>query len=452
MKTPLVLRILVVAGLAILLLVPIALIQGKIHERRATADGVLRDFAAETAGPQTVAGPLIALTCEETYVEERDVKRAGKAETVSERKTKACPTGYVAPRSLKVAGEMPVESLHRGIYPIRLYGAVLQFSGDFEWPQPAAPNGANTRTWKHAYLVTAVRDPRGIKHATASIAPKLLDARSPEIGVTYAIEEDLGAFTSRPPGTRVDFRHQLRLVGTSQIAIAPVGDVTEITLASNWAHPSFNGAWTPDQRDISLEGFRATWRTSHLATGGQALWEKEARAGKIVESPSVARVMLFDPVNIYALSYRATEYGFLFVLFTFTAIALTEVVAGLRLHVMQYALVGLALAVFFLLLIALSEHIDFDRAYVAAALACVALIVFYLRHPLGTTLRAAAFGSLVATLYGALFVLLKSEDHALLMGSLLVFGALATLMAATRRLDWGEVAARMSLDPGIRPR
>ena len=443
MKTPLVLRFLVVAGLAVLLLVPIALIQGKISERRASADGVLRDFAAETSGPQTVAGPLIALTCEETYVEERDVKRAGKAETVSERKTKACPTGYVAPRSLKVVGEMPVESLHRGIYPIRLYGAVLQFSGDFEWPQPPASSGTHERAWKHAYLVTAVSDPRGIKQATASIAPKLLDSRSAEIGVTYAIEEDLGAFTTRPPGTRVDFRHQLRLVGTSQIAIAPVGDSTEITLASNWAHPSFSGAWTPDQREISAEGFRATWRTSHLATGGQALWEKEARAGKIAESQSVARVMFFDPVNVYALSYRATEYGFLFVLFTFTGIAITEVVANVRLHAMQYALVGLALAVFFLLLIALSEHIEFDRAYVAAAAACVSLIVFYLRHPLGSARRAAAFGGLAAGLYGTLFVLLKSEDHALLMGSLLVFGALATVMAATRRLDWGEVAARM---------
>jgi len=220
-----------------------------------------------------------------------------------------------------------------------------------------------------------------------------------------------------------------------------VGDTSEIRITSNWPHPSFSGGWMPDERDVTRQGFIATWRTSHLATGGQVVWEKQAREGKLTDPARSAGVTLYDPVNVYSLSYRATEYAFLFVLFTFAAIALTEVVAGVRLHPIQYALVGMALAVFFLLLIALAEHIAFDLAYLAGAAPCLALIVFYLRHPLGTALRTVAFGAMLAALYGVLFVLLKSEDHALLMGSFMVFGVLALAMIATRRLDWAQVGA-----------
>jgi inner membrane protein len=447
MKIPLLGRMLVVAGMAVLVLVPVSLIQGKIAERRARAEGVVAQFAAETSGPQTLAGPLLALTCEETFTEEREVMRAGKAETVAEKKSAACPTAFFAPRLLKVAGRVPVETRHRGIYRIRLYRAALDLSGEFEWPQPAAAHGANPRAWKRAYLVSAVRDARGIRQVESSLSPLLRDGRGEAFEAQFAIKEDLGAYAARKPGERIAFGYRMQIVGTSSLEIAPVGDTSEIRLASNWRHPSFSGAWMPDERSVTAEGFEATWRTSHLATGGQAVWEKQAREGTLASTRATAGVTLFDPVNVYALSYRATEYAFLFVLFTFAAIALAEVVAGVRLHPIQYALVGSALAVFFLLLIALSEHIAFAAAYFSAAAACVALLAAYLRHPLGTRRRTVAFGTFAAGLYATLFVILESEDHALLMGSVMVFAALAFAMIATRKLDWGAVSARMMRPP-----
>jgi inner membrane protein len=175
-----------------------------------------------------------------------------------------------------------------------------------------------------------------------------------------------------------------------------------------------------------------------------AAWQKQARDGELFRSVKAAGVALFDPVNLYALAHRATEYGFLFVLFTFAALALAEVLGGVRLHAIQYALVGSALAVFFLLLIALAEHASFATAYAAAAAACVALLTAYLRHPLGTLGRTLAFGALFVSMYGTLYVLLLSEDHALLTGSLLVFGVLAIAMLATRRLDWTALAGRQA--------
>ncbi len=161
-------------------------------------------------------------------------------------------------------------------------------------------------------------------------------------------------------------------------------------------------------------------------------------------SAPAAGASLYDPVNVYLLSHRATEYAFLFVLFTFTALALAEVTAGIRLHPVQYALVGSAIAVFFLLLIALSEHFDFGLSYLAASAACVTLLTFYLRHPLGSWLRATTFLGIFAMLYGTLYVVLLSEDNALLMGSALTFAILAVVMVATRKVEWASLSARLA--------
>ncbi|MGZ5098163.1 MAG: cell envelope integrity protein CreD [Usitatibacter sp.] len=443
MKLPLFIRALVIAGVAILVLFPISLIEGKISERRARADDVVRQFAAETSAAQVVAGPLLALTCEETIVGERVVMRGGKEETVPDKRTAACPTAYFSPRTLKVNGNVPVESRRRGIYEIRLYRADIELAGEFEWPAPAAWNGLDQREWKRAYLVMAVSDTRGIKAVTSTLSAHLAQGRGEGLEGKFALREELGDYAARKAGTPLAFGYRMELLGTSSLHIAPVGDSTEIRLASNWPHPSFGGAWTPDERQITSLGFDAVWRTTHLSTGGRALWDKQAREGTLAASGAAAGVALFDPINVYALSYRATQYAFLFVLFTFSALALTEILAGVRLHAIQYALVGSAIAVFFLLLIALSEHIAFGEAYAAAASACVLLLTFYLRHPLGSLRRAAGFFSMFVGLYGTLYVLLKSEDHALLMGSAMVFAVLAVAMIATRKLDWGAVGARM---------
>jgi inner membrane protein len=444
-KIPLLVRALVIAGVAVLVLLPIGLIEGKINERRSLADSVVAQFAAETSGAQVVAGPLLALTCEETVVEERSIMRSGKEETVSQKKTIACPTTYFAPRTLKVNGNVPVENRRRGIYQIRLYRAALDIAGEFDWPAPAAWNGLSPREWKRAYVVMAVSDTRGIKSVTSTLSPNVIQGRGEGIEEKFALRQELGDYASRQAGSPLAFGYKMELVGTSSLHVAPVGDATEIRLASNWPHPSFGGSWSPDQRQITSQGFDAVWRTSHLSTGGRVAWNTLARAGTLANAGTAAGVALFDPVNVYALSYRATQYAFLFVLFTFSALALTEILADVRLHAMQYALVGSAIAVFFLLLIALSEHIAFAEAYAAAATACVLLLTFYLRHPLGTFLRTATFFAMFVGLYGTLFVLLKSEDHALLMGSLMVFAVLAVAMIATRKLDWGQVGARMQL-------
>lgn len=438
MKTALLLRTLAIALVALVLLVPVSLIEGKISERQRRADSVVATFAAETAGPEVVAGPFLALTCEESFTEEREIKRDGKAETVTERKTRACPTGYFPPRTLNVAASMPVESLYRGIYRIRTYRAALDFSGDVEWPAPPASTPTFSRVWKNAYYVIAVSDPRGIRSATTSTSGAL--SRTVEDGPDrpFAIQEHIGDYGARQKGDALPFGFRVQLASTGSLHVAPIGDTTEIRISSDWPHPSFSGGWSPDERTVAPQGFRATWRTTHLATGGQALWDSHLRNNKITTPQNAAGVNLFDPVNVYTLSYRATEYAFLFILFTFAALALVETLSGVRLHPIQYALVGSAIAVFFLLLIALSEHIHFSRAYAGAAAACILLIAVYLRPALRTLGRTLAMAALFSALYGGLYVMLSSEDNALLLGSLMVFVLLAVTMIATRKLDWTQ--------------
>ncbi len=433
MRFPLLGRFLLVAGVALALLIPLAMIRDKVAERRDRADAVQKAFADQTSGPQALAGPFLALTCEETYVDERIVHQAnGKPLTVRETKQRPCPNRLALPAELKVQASAPVEQRYRGIYPIRLYRASLALSGRFELPPPPAEG----RVWKDVYFILGISDVRGVREAagarigsrSVSFVPGPFDKR-----IQSGVHVALGRYEALDQAFAFDL--PLELVGTERLAMAPVGSHNEIGIQSSWRHPSFVGAYSPDRREIGPGGFSAHWRVNHLSTGGNAFWLENAAAGKLFESPRLLGVAWVEPVNPYAMSFRATEYGFLFVLLTFAAFSLVELVWHVRLHPVQYALAGSALAVFFLLLISLSEHVRFGAAYLAAASACVGLLTWYLRHLLA--------GALFATLYAALYVLLQSEDHALLLGSLLVFAILAAVMLLTRKLDWAQLSGRL---------
>jgi inner membrane protein len=452
MRFPLATRVLVVFGIALVLLVPLGMIRDKISERSARAAQVQTDYAAETSGPQALAGPFLALTCEETYVYDYIVEWQGnKAIRAHEKRKRACATGLFLPAQLVVDAALPLEQRHRGIYPIQLYRAQLALSGQFaSIPPPPSGDTGVQREWKDAYLVIALSDVRGIKAApafrigdlTATFVPGALDS-----GVKSGLHAPLGSYASLKRAGNLAFDLTLELAGTAKFQVAPVGERSEVRFASAWPHPSFIGGYAPDQREVLRDGFTARWQVNHLATGGPDSWVDAARSDKLLSNPRLPGVSFVEPVNPYSLSYRATEYGFLFVLLTFSMFGLIELAWGTRLHPVQYAFAGLALATFFLLLIALSEHFAFWRAYLAATGACVVLLVFYLRHPLGSASRAALIGALFAALYGALYVLLRSEDHALLLGALLVFGVLAALMTATRKLDWAALSRRLSTAP-----
>jgi len=275
-------------------------------------------------------------------------------------------------------------------------------------------------------------------------------------GLHAALAPDTAAATFR---TEIS----LELAGTKSIAWAPVGEQTRLTLSSDWAHPSFAGRFLPGEREVSARGFTAQWQVSALATtarqaiqsdaalcdlregtsdGGLAAVSDEARRG-CVETFGVGFI---DPVNGYVLNDRALKYGLLFVVLTFVGVGLVELTRRLRVHPIQYLLVGFALTVFFLLLLSLSEHVRFAIAYLCASAACTGLLTFYGSFVLRGVRPGLVLGAAIGLLYGALYALLQMEQAALVLGSVLLFAVLAAVMIATRRIDWYALATQLRDD------
>jgi inner membrane protein len=217
----------------------------------------------------------------------------------------------------------------------------------------------------------------------------------------------------------------------------PIGSENRIRLESSWPHPSFIGDFLATDRTVSDGGFDAAWNVNSLACSAR----QDVDAGK-PNATQYLGVALIDPINPYPLTDRALKYGFLFIFITFAAFFLFELVKQLRIHPIQYGFVGLAQAIFFLLLLSLSEHLGFGLSYFAASAATICVICIYLCSVLKGLKRGLLFGAMLGVLYGALYGLLLSEDHALVAGSALLFGLLALAMMATRKLDWYALSER----------
>ncbi|MEL1264989.1 cell envelope integrity protein CreD [Pseudoxanthomonas putridarboris] len=445
----LLLRFLTIGGLVLLLLIPLMMIRGTIQDRERYRAQAVERVSQSMAGPQQVVGPLRVVPWKET----RRISVNNDKGVLELRDEVA--EGYVfqAPRSLRIEGGLKPDTRRIGLYDVRVFELDAQVKADFdELPLAEAPR----REYGEPYLVVGVADVRGLV-GTPSVK---MDgqALSLEAG-TGAMANRLAGMHARLPaaaaGVLATGRLEMNLVlaGTESLGIAPVGDSNRIALHSAWPHPLFGGRFLPNEREIGGGGFSARWEISSLASDAQGqlgakrsgmLTHRDTREGGGYDSHAnnggaaidSVDVSLVDPVDIYTQADRASKYGILFVVLTFVGFALFELIKRLPIHPLQYLLVGMALAIFFLLLLSLSEHIAFWKAYLVSAGACIGLQFVYLSGVLKSWRRAAGFATMLTALYGVLYGLLVSEDNALLMGSLLLFGILAAIMWVTRRVDW----------------
>lgn len=434
MQKKLMFKVLMIGVLSILLLIPLGMIKEQIAARSVRQAAVIRDIAESAAGAQTIVGPIIAVHYRER-VERRVMEPGTGRETVTQDIVER--TALFPAQRLEIAGDLRVDTLKRGLYRARVYHLAAQVSGNAAIPPNLGLGTANVIEAR-ANLVLGIADPRGFED-------------DPEVQVNGTAHR-LGPGTDgslKGPGAHVplgdfdpatgisyEFALPLNVMGIEQLAIAPTADTTHVQLKSSWPHPSFQGRFLPQTRTVSEDGFEATWQVSHLARDFERTIEAADKSG----NRETLGISLIDPVNVYLKAERGVKYGVLFIALTFAAFFLTEVLRQLPIHPMQYLLVGLALAIFFLLLIALSEHFDFLVAYLVSSIACVALIGTYLAGVLRNGWRGLVFGSGIAALYGVLYGVLLSEDNALLMGAVLLFLALTATMLTTRGLDWNRVA------------
>lgn len=442
----------IVAGLTLLLGIPLMMIQSTISERMAFHTKAAQSIAADSVQEQAVIGPTLVIPYTDEYEEEMPANTmTGKPEIVRHSVNREW---LVFPDQLQVNGSIDTDNRYRGIHKVLVYSSQLSMSGDFVLPAMEDMPRESSRsklTMGQPFIALSVNDVRGIRNIP-HIDWNGETVEFEQGSGLHSFKEGLHAPVSIESGKNaapIKFSFDLGLDGIERLHFAPVAKNNLVTLKSAWPHPQFFGRFMPSPKDrtINDHGFTATWRISALATNAQeqiAGLETNQIALTTANAVTANRVDYFsvgfiEPVNIYTQADRAIKYGLLFVALTFASFFLFEVLKRLPIHPVQYALVGMALALFFLLLVSLSEHIPFDTAYLVASGACILLIGFYLSYVLGNWMRGFGFGAGLTVLYGALFGLLCSEDNALVLGSLLLFAVLSAVMVLTRKVDWYQI-------------
>nr|WP_238346359.1 cell envelope integrity protein CreD [Luteimonas saliphila] len=446
------LKILMVLGMTLAILVPLMLIRGVIHDRQAHRQEAVRSIARSEAAAQGIAGPVLVVPWTETI--EVEEKNANGEVVRTVRRDGESGEWLFFPESLELDGTLAPYTRRLGLHEVRMYTLAGQLSASFDIRIPRDLDPALPRRIGQPRLGYGIADVRGLRGA----ARLQLDGIDTPLLQGQGHRDQPGVHVQLPvpvAGTRLALatRLEFELAGAEALAVAPLAERNRVALSSAWPHPLFNGAFLPVGRSIGADGFKAAWEVSSLATNAQAQYRGGARLAPaalgeqgVGDGLDAIGLSLVEPVDGYAQADRASKYGILFVLLTFVGFFMFELIKQLRIHPIQYGLAGLALAIFFLLLVSLSEHVAFGWAYLVASVACIGLLGFYLSHVLRSRARGAGFAMTLATLYAALYGLLVSEDNALVLGAGLLFLILAAIMMVTRKVDWYQ------LSPGGTPR
>ncbi|WP_405598286.1 MULTISPECIES: cell envelope integrity protein CreD [unclassified Pseudoalteromonas] len=423
MKQKIETKLVIIIGLIVLLLIPIFMIQSLIDERAELQDQVQADIAKSSSAEQQIIGPFIHAEYIETSMLD------GKT-------TERLASILLLPETLNIDSKLSTFEKYRGIYKALLYRSKNQFEGVFDTTSLAQ---LADKKVQRLNLVMAIADIRGIGQGTQikvndrtyKLFPGTQIAQLPE-GVRIELDYESIMEVSTLP-----YKIDLNLQGMRKLALAPVGKETSLNMQADWPHPSFVGDYLPIESSISQQGFSASWQTNYFATNLHELFNYCLFQNECTQFKQRSMgVNLVDGVNQYLKNYRASNYALLVIVLVFASFFLLEVLRGEPVHPVQYGFVGLALAVFYLLLTSLSEHLGFNVAYLLSALSSAFLLSIYVAGMLKNSKHGGFFLLGVLFLYSLLFGLLSAEDYALLMGSVLVFAVLSLIMILTRTVNW----------------
>ena len=419
-------KLIVIVFLAFVLLVPSMMIMSLVEERRETRDAAVDEISATWGQPQQLIGPILTIPYRDYTLD-----------TAGRRVSFVVERAHFLPEELAVTAVLNPEVRYRGIYQAVLYRADVVMKGRFVRPDFA---GMGVRSedvlWGEAFVSLGIPDMRGVREGITlswdgvarTFQPGVRPGSLVSSGVNVALDTSSldTATTSHPFAIRLDVN------GSGRLAFAPIGRVTTVDVRSPWTNPSFDGAFLPSSRDVAAGGFSARWKVLDLNRN----FPQIITSDELDLDQYAFGVSLLVPVDNYHQTTRSVKYAALFIGLTFLAFFLIEVMGGMRVHAIQYLLVGCALVIFYLLLLSLSEYVAFGMAYLVAAGATVLLVVLYVASVLHRARYAAAIAAVLVALYGYLFVLLQLQDYSLLLGSVGLFAILAAVMYLTRRLDW----------------
>ena len=437
--------LLVAAALAI----PIFMVWALVYDRQQQSQQATASITAGWGGSQGMSGPVLVIPYRAKATE--TVVQNGQSVT---RSNDVMRELTLAPEAVEISTEIRPELRKRSIYEAVVYDTKVSGRARFAFPPDLARTGVEPAAMdlSRAELRFALSDPRGLganpRVAVAGRPLRLQPGGGSSGGRGFFAWLDASGLNSAPIG--VEFAYDFR--GNSALSLAPQAGDTRWTVRSSWPHPSFGGDFLPAERRVGNDGFSATYRIGNLALGRSLVStgdpgssnaqvappSRVAPAAATPEGGSVqtAAISLIQPVDLYSQVNRATKYGFLFIGFTFLALLMFDVIGGVRVSAVEYLLMGAALVLFFVLLLAFAEVIGFTPAYVVASAAIAGLNTAYSAAVLGSWRRAWFIGGLLVGLYAILYILLSLEAFSLLIGSLLLFAALAGVMYATRQIDW----------------
>ena len=447
-------KLLLAILIGVALAIPLFSVWLLIYDRQSQSDEARVSITEGWGGPQAISGPVLVIPFRSMTTE----TSVGANNTATSRTREVIRELTLEPEAVELGSKVSPEVRKRSIYEAVVYDATAAGSARFAFPPDLVRYGVDPATLDLAKteLRFGLSDPRGL-----GANPRVkVDGRPVRLqpGAGSGSSRGFFAFVDAAPLTGksmvVEFAYEFR--GNSSLTLAPHAGDTHWTVTSTWPHPSFGGSFLPGSRKVGADGFSADYRIGNLALGRSLVSTGDRGGSDITASPAAgtayaveaappagasnASISLIQPVDLYSRIDRAVKYGFLFIGFTFLALLMFDIIGGVRVSAVEYLLMGAAIVLFFVLLLAFAEVIGFTAAYVVASVAIAGLNTAYSAAVLGSWKRGYVIGGLLIGLYAVLYILLGLEAFSLLIGSVLLFVALAGVMYATRRIDWSGTA------------
>jgi inner membrane protein len=398
------------------------MIQSLITERQFYRNEAVREVSKSWAGSQTIGGPILTLTTKNENVD----KEGNKFYTYNRH--------HYMPDSLIYNVEVIPEKRRRGIYEILLYTAKINISGsiDLEAINEKFPN----QKFDQSFLSVNVSDLKGIQNdpqlkineSAFSLLPGLKNRDVYQNGLFTDVQ--LNENTNK-----FDFNLELNLNGIDDLSFLPVGKSTMVNVKSSWNNPSFSGTYLPFARTINKNGFNADWKVNHFNRSFPQSWDDNTE--NVFQSAFGIKFLI--PVDEYQQSMRTSKYGLMLIVLTFLSLFMIELFAKIAIHPIQYLLVGLALVIFYSLLLSISEYLSFDLSYLISSLLVISLISIYVKNVYKSFMVGGLIFTALTVFYGFMYTILLLQDYSLLIGNIALFLILAAVMMLTRKLNWFEV-------------
>ncbi len=413
---------LITGGLILLMLIPTMFITSLISERELRQMEVVKDVSSKWATAQTVSGPYLFIP-----YQKKDKDSEGKEKIITEQLV-------FLPENLEVSGNMLPEQRLRSIYKVLLYRSSITSKGNFEIKLPKDVDASSLQLTE-AKICLGISDFKGIENkidvqvngSSYTFVPGLPTNLIDETGLSVPVnlsKEDLGK--------SISFIVPVQIKGSEQLHFLPLAGNSRFTMHSSWPNPSFDGNTLPGEREISNNGFSAKW----VFNKANLPYTTTLRNEKINKYASSFGISMLQPADQYAKTNRSVKYAILIIGLSFALFFIIELMQKKPIHPVQYVLIGIALVIFYSLLLSISEFLLFDMAYLIASAATVSLITLYAKAHFRSWRTAGIFASLIGGLYGFIFILIRLEDTALLVGSIGLFIILALVMYASRKINW----------------